>query len=212
MTDSITRRTILSGVGAAAFSLGAGRAFAAPAAAETIPDFAPEIFGRLATPRPLPTAFIQDEQGRDIPLSHWQGAPFILHFWATWCPPCIAELPSVDAVARAFGSSSPVIVPVAVRGSTVAKVRSFYGTHGITSLPVYVDPVSALLIETADPDALTQASKQTDPEWSKHPVSRQGIPRTIIVDASGRIVAENLGEMRWEPNSVRRTVEQLTRS
>ena len=212
MARVMKRRTVLSGVGAATFSFGAMRAWAAPASDETIPGFAPEVFGRLTTPRPLPTASIQDEQGRDIPLSHWQGAPFILHIWATWCPPCIAELPSVDAVARAFGASSPVIVPVAVRGSTVAKVRSFYGKHGITSLPVYVDPVSALLIETADQDALTQASKQSDPDWSKHPVSRQGIPRTIIVDASGRIVAENLGEMRWDPDSVRRTVAQLTHS
>ncbi|CAI9121313.1 TlpA disulfide reductase family protein [Brytella acorum] len=212
MEHTIKRRTILSGVGAAAFSLGARRALAAPADSEKIPGFTPEVFGRLATPRPLPTAFIQDEQGRDIPLSHWLGAPFILHFWATWCPPCIAELPGVDAVARAFGASSPVIVPVAVRGSTAVKVRGFYGKHGITSLPVYVDPVSALLIETADQDALTQASKQSDPDWSKHPVSRQGIPRTIVVDASGRIVAENLGEMRWDPDSVRRTVAQLTRS
>jgi len=213
MTVSWTRRALLTGAGAATFSgMLRGAQTARAEEGESMPLFSPEIFGRLSTPRPIPSASIQDEAGRPITLSRWQGRPFLLHFWATWCPPCIAELPGVDAVARTADAASFAIVPVAVRGSTASKVRRFYQAHNIGSLPVYIDPISALLIETADPDALTQSSKQTDDEWSKHPVSRQGIPRTLIVNESGQIVAESLGGLRWEHDAVRDTIAALTKA
>lgn len=208
MTFSLTRRAVLGGVAAAA----AGASTFGRVQAADLP-LGPNSFGKLATPKSLPPLSVKNEQGQDVPLSNWNGRPFILHFWATWCPPCIRELPSVNATAKALGAAGPQIVAVAVRGSTVAKVRTFYDTHGIDTLPLLVDPVSAVMIETADEAALRQSVAQLSPEDLKEittdSMALHGVPRSLILNAQGQVVAESIGSMDWSPDAVRKTVQLL---
>ncbi|MBF0857868.1 TlpA family protein disulfide reductase [Gluconobacter sp. LMG 31484] len=208
----LTRRHLLGGAGAFLVS---GRALAAAEKEEAGKGlaFEPNSFGKLATPKVLPSLSVQNEQGQDVPLSHWYGKPFILHFWATWCPPCIRELPSVNATAKALGADGPQIVAVAVRGSTVPKVRAFYDAHGIDALPLLVDPVSGVMMEMADQAALVQSVRQVRPddlkELTPDIMSLHGVPRSLILNGKGEVVAESIGNMDWSADAVRHTVQAL---
>ncbi len=213
MTFPLTRRHLLGGAGALLVS---GRAIAATAAKEEAGKglaFEPNSFGKLAAPKVLPPLSVKNEQDQDVPLSHWYGKPFILHFWATWCPPCIRELPSGNAPATARGAEGPQIVAVAVRGSTIPKVRAFYDSHGIDALPLLVDPLSAVMMETGDQTALIQSVRQVRPDDLKSlkpdVMSLHGVPRSLILNAKGEVVAESIGNMDWSADAVRHTVQAL---
>lgn len=209
MAFSLTRRAALTG---AAGLFATSRAFSAPAEDKGIP-FVPNSFGVLAKPRVLPALSVKNEQDQDVPLSHWFGKPFVLHFWATWCPPCIRELPSVNATAKALGADGPQIVTVAVRGSTIPKVRAFYDTHQIDTLPLLVDPTSSVMMETADQDALVASVKQVRPgdlkDLTPSVMSLHGVPRSLLLNASGEVVAEAIGNMDWSADAVRHTLSAL---
>ena len=217
MTFPLTRRHLMGHpLGGAGALLVSGRAIAATAAKEEAGKglaFEPNSFGKLAVPKVLPPLSVKNEQDQDVPLSHWYGKPFILHFWATWCPPCIRELPSVNATAKALGGEGPQIVAVAVRGSTIPKVRAFYDSHGIDALPILVDPLSAVMMETADQAALIQSIQQVRPDDLKsltpNVMSLHGVPRSLILNAKGEVVAESIGNMDWSADAVRHTVQAL---
>ncbi|GAP23836.1 thiol:disulfide interchange protein II [Gluconobacter frateurii NBRC 101659] len=209
MAFSLTRRAALTG---AAGLLATSRAFSAPAEDKGI-SFVPNSFGVLAKPRVLPALSVKNEQNQDVPLSHWFGKPFVLHFWATWCPPCIRELPSVNATAKALGADGPQIVTVAVRGSTIPKVRAFYDAHQIDALPLLVDPMSSVMMETADQDALVESVKQVRPadlkDLTPSVMSLHGVPRSLLLNARGEVVAEAIGNMDWSADAVRHTLSAL---
>ncbi|GBR24969.1 TlpA disulfide reductase family protein [Gluconobacter japonicus] len=209
MAFSLTRRAALTG---AAGLLATSRAFSAPAEDKGI-SFVPNSFGVLAKPRVLPALSVKNEQNQDVPLSHWFGKPFVLHFWATWCPPCIRELPSVNATAKALGAEGPQIVTVAVRGSTIPKVRAFYDAHQIDALPLLVDPMSSVMMETADQDALVASVKQVRPadlkDLTPSVMSLHGVPRSLLLNARGEVVAEAIGNMDWSADAVRHTLSAL---
>jgi len=209
MAFSLTRRAALTG---AAGLLATPRAFSSPAEDKGIP-FVPNSFGVLAKPRVLPALSVKNEQDQDVPLSHWFGKPFVLHFWATWCPPCIRELPSVNATAKALGADGPQIVTVAVRGSTIPKVRAFYDAHQIDALPLLVDPMSSVMMETADQDALVASVKQVRPadlkDLTPSVMSLHGVPRSLLLNARGEVVAEAIGNMDWSADAVRHTLSAL---
>ncbi|GBR53380.1 thiol:disulfide interchange protein II [Neokomagataea thailandica NBRC 106555] len=215
----ISRRNLMSwGAGfAGAGALGAGhlvRAADKATAADDASPFRVESFGRLAQPKKLPDLSVQNEQGEAVPLTHWVGRPFILHFWATWCGPCKFELPSVDATAKALGSDGPAIVAVGVRKSTIPKIRAFYDAHGINTLPVLVDPDSQALTASADVPAALASLRQTSPDYKipdekAQSIAQLAVPRSLVVNAKGEIVAISVGNMDWSPEAVRRTVAAL---
>ena len=212
MSFSLSRRHVLSGAAGLFVAGGIARAATPEVVAEGTP-FAPHSFGVLSAPKSLPPLSVKDEQGNDVPLSRFYGKPFVLHFWATWCPPCIKELPSVNATAKALGQAGPQIVTVAVRGSTVAKVRAFYNAHGIDTLPLFVDPMSSVMMETADNTAMMASLKQTNPEevttQTGDSMSLHGVPRSLLPNAKGQVVAESIGNLDWSADGVRHTLEAL---
>ncbi|MDE2333821.1 MAG: TlpA family protein disulfide reductase [Rhodospirillales bacterium] len=93
---------------------------------------------RVSPPRTPPAVSFLDAQGRTTALSAWRGRRVVLNFWATWCGPCVREMPSLQALAQQ--SPGLAVVPVSgdIRGAPA--VRRFYDTHHITALPVWLDP------------------------------------------------------------------------
>lgn len=75
----------------------------------------------------LTTAFWQQQfdtpQGNTLPLSALRGHPIVLNFWATWCPPCVKEMPDLDLFQREFATQGWKVVGLAVDGPT--PVREF---------------------------------------------------------------------------------------
>jgi thiol-disulfide isomerase/thioredoxin len=135
----IDRRTLLAGAFLGAADLAVSRAFAA----ESLP---PPFYSQggqfiLLRPRPLaPSRAIRTAGGSLIDFTALAGKTVIVNFWATWCAPCVREMPSLDRLAASLRASPAVVLPIALDATEVADVAAFYETHGVTHLPVYIDP------------------------------------------------------------------------
>ena len=174
----LTRRGLLA-AGTLATLLGARKPRALAAELGTL---AP-----LASPRPAPDTAFQTGDGASRRLSDYSGKPLIVNLWATWCPPCVAELPSLAALARDLGQDV-LILPISSDRGGARTVEAFYAAHGIASLPVLTDRDSALM----------------------HALGARGLPTTYVIDATGRIVGMEEGGMDWTAPEVAAELRRLT--
>jgi thiol-disulfide isomerase/thioredoxin len=117
--------------------------------------------------------FTPDNQART--LADYRGRGVVLNLWATWCGPCVAELPTLDALAGAVAAADIVVLPLSSDAGGAATVRAFYDGHDIEHLPVLLDPGGAV----------TQA-------WQV-----PGIPVTVVFDRAGHPRARLVGGADW---------------
>ncbi len=85
---------------------------------------------------PAPDFTLMTPDGREISLSDFRGQPVLINFWATWCPPCRAEIPALEATARDYNGQA-VILGVDVQESADS-VQAFISEFGMT-YPVVLD-------------------------------------------------------------------------
>jgi thiol-disulfide isomerase/thioredoxin len=67
------------------------------------------------------------------------GKLVVLNFWATWCAPCVKEMPSLDRLQATLGGQGVVVVPLSLDGPTKAKVAPFFADNKLTHLPILFD-------------------------------------------------------------------------
>jgi thiol-disulfide isomerase/thioredoxin len=123
-------------------------------------------------PRPLPPIEIQTDAGEKITLERFRGKFVLLNFWATWCPPCKAEMPSLNALASRIAAKDLVIVPVSVDAAAIAQVHLYYVALKLDRLPLYADP------------------------------SMVGIPTTLLIDRDGREIGRLVGPAQWDSPAI----------
>jgi thiol-disulfide isomerase/thioredoxin len=171
-TGKIVVATILAGVisiGAAIFGqqwLGEERSFKLPF----------PLAGDSGTDRldKLPDFHLPDVSGREIASSSWAGKVLVLNFWATWCPPCLRELPLFDELQQASPAGSLQVVGIAI--DSKEEVERFLADHPVC-FPILL----------GDTDAV---------EMSRRLGNRlQGLPYTLIFDRHGKRVFGQIGEM-----------------
>lgn len=138
-----------------------------PPLAALIPDRAP---------KPAPAVSVVDANGKPEALSALKGHVVILNLWATWCAPCVEELPAVGKLAAALGSGKVMIVAVNAGHDDAAKTAAFLKAHGAADLAVYRDPDLSLMTAFGS----------------------QGLPFSVIIDAKGREIARASGPMKWD--------------
>jgi peroxiredoxin len=88
-------------------------------------------------PRPAPDITVQDYTGHMRKLSSYRGKVVFLNFWATWCPPCLDEVPSIEALQRQLGDDGFVVVALA-SSPDWQPVREFFPNG--TNMTVLLDP------------------------------------------------------------------------
>jgi thiol-disulfide isomerase/thioredoxin len=120
-----------------------------------------------------------DASGKTVALSTGKHKLTALHFWATWCVPCADELPQIDDEAGIYGADLQVL-PIAIDGSNIAKVKKFYATYKIIHLPVMLDP-TAKTPKTA---------------------GLKGLPGTLFINAKGEVIARADGPLDWQREDV----------
>jgi thiol-disulfide isomerase/thioredoxin len=128
-----------------------------------------------AHPKPIADVAFTDGNGQLHKLSDFRGRYMLLNLWATWCAPCVRELPALAHLQSALGSRQLAVVPVNVGRSTAPETAAFLNTHK-AKLPVYIDPNSAFL----------------------HAFGAYGLPLTVLVDPQGREIARATGAVRWD--------------
>jgi len=144
---------------------------ASPAIPKALASLTPD-----AASKPAPAATIVDAQGHPVPLASFKGRVVILNLWASWCAPCVVELPAVARLAAALGAGKVAVVAVSASKDDAAKTADFLKAHGAGNLPVYRDPDLSLLTAFGS----------------------QGLPFSVIIDAKGREIARASGPMKWD--------------
>lgn len=147
----------------------------APAASMAMepPSNAIEVF---ATPQTAPTTPFAHADGTTKTLADWRGKVIVLNFWATWCAPCIRELPSFDSLAAKLPSNQFAVLILSTDRGGAGKAPGFLKKLGIKNLAPYVDDKSKLA----------------------RSLGLRGLPTTFILDADGQIRAKLAGPAEWD--------------
>lgn len=135
----------------------------------------PQGFAVHDAPQDLPEVRFVTEHGTRKTLDAFHGKVILLNIWATWCPPCVKEMPTLDALQADLGSSKFEVVTLSIDTGGVPVVRKFFDKVGIKHLAMYVDQTSL---------AFTN-------------LRIVGLPTTMIVDADGRELARLIGPVTW---------------
>ncbi len=152
----------------------AGEAPAQPGAREVNSAPAGTVVRNFAG-SPLPAMQFTDPAGAVLDLAAQDG-PVLINLWATWCAPCVVEMPQLDALAGALeGEVRVITISQDLRGADA--VTPFFAQQGFARLEPWLDP-----------DA--QMSAQFSPEGL--------LPLTILFDAQGREVLRVTGAYEWD--------------
>lgn len=158
---------------------------AQPQASSSAPAAAPGSAGALTgvvdrTHRGalLPDFTLSDPAGKQLRLADLKGKPVLINLWATWCAPCVAELPMLDALAK---SGAVRVVTVSQDMGEPDKVAGFLTERGATTLEPWLDPRNDL---------------------SFH-YGTGTLPTTIYYDAQGREIWRFIGGHDWSSAETR---------
>jgi peroxiredoxin len=125
--------------------------------------------------------------GRHASLEDWRDKAIVLNFWATWCQPCTLEMPTLEALWRAYREHGLVVVGVAVdRGAPRALIDPYVKNLDLT-FPILLDPEMG----TANAWRVT------------------GIPATFVIRPGGEVAGVAVGAREWNSQEMRALLEGI---
>ena len=143
-----------------------------------------------AEPKKIIEANILDVEGNEIDLSAYLGKTVLLNFWATWCAPCRAEMPSLDALNRELGGDQFAVVTIATGRNPVPMVQQFFKETNINTLPILRDPTMGFARQSGV----------------------LGLPVTLILNPQGHEIARMQGEADWNSTDAKKLLQALIMS
>lgn len=156
---------------------GAGQPAAPAAAAGTV--------DRSHKGEAAPAVSFYDPAGKTVSLADFRGQPVLVNLWATWCAPCIKEMPSLDTAAAAMRGKIRVLA--VSQDMQRGKVAPFFAERKLANLAPYVDPDLGLSV-----------------------AYKVNLPTTIMLDAEGRELWRVSGAMDWAGAEARALMAEAT--
>ncbi|SFH29140.1 Thiol-disulfide isomerase or thioredoxin [Palleronia marisminoris] len=146
------------------------------AALAATPATARPLMPLYNTPRRLLSPPFVDGGGRELTLEDFRGRVVLLNIWATWCPPCREEMPTLDRLQAQLGGDDFHVLPLSIDRAGLDPVRRFYGEIGIRHLDMYLaEELRAMLAFGA-----------------------VGLPTTILINRKGQEIARLVGPAEWD--------------
>ena len=149
-----------------------------PGAAPGIPAVKVGTIEKLVRTDPpiIPAAAgFQDGEGTVRTLADYAGRGLVMNLWATWCVPCVAEMPELQDLARKVAGAGILVLPLSSDRGGAEAVRRFYAANRIDGLPVLLDPRG-------------EAARA----WGV-----RGLPTTLVIDRQGRERGRVEGAIDW---------------
>ena len=119
-------------------------------------------------------------------FSEFKGKVLLVNFWATWCAPCIKEMPSLDRLKYKVGNNFDVIA-ISVDRDGINKVKDFFDNNNIKNLEKFFDIKNSLAKE----------------------MNLFGVPTSFFIDKNGNIIGNYQGDMEWDNLTVIEFIKYL---
>lgn len=133
----------------------------------------------------MPAVLLSDPTGRELNTGALQGGPVLLNLWATWCAPCVVEMPILNDLAEEFGDALRVVtVSQDMQGAD--KVEPFFAARELDNLPQWLDRENALGFA----------------------IEGGVLPTTVLYDADGKEVWRVVGEYDWAGAEAREAIAE----
>jgi thiol-disulfide isomerase/thioredoxin len=136
----------------------------------------PRNFVMHEAPEPGAAVRFEDDQGQPRSLADFRGKIVLLNVWATWCAPCIREIPALDHLAAVLNGPDFVVISVSVDRKGIEAVRKVFAERGVQKLPTYIDSSGQVL----------------------RAVRAMGLPISLFIDREGREFGRSIGPAEWD--------------
>jgi peroxiredoxin len=140
--------------------------------------------GKLA-----PDFVLNDLAGKTVALSSFRGKVVFLNLWATWCPPCLTEMPSIEALHKSFAMNPDFVALMVSEDSDVKRPPAYIRKNNF-DFAVLLDPENKV--------------------GEAYDVS--GLPESFVIGRDGRIVAHHVGPYDWANTSIREALHDLLKA
>ncbi|MCG9966402.1 MAG: TlpA disulfide reductase family protein [Shewanella sp.] len=156
----------------------AGRAYAYPGMQQSNKpiESTADLINVLPQTFPIEPVAFSDVNGKPIDFSQYKGRVVMVNMWATWCPPCVRELPAIERLATKFKAEEFALLPISIDADGKQQVQPFLTSLGMANFNSYYDP--------------TQKLGQVFP--------LDTIPATFILDQNGQLIAFVRSFVDWD--------------
>lgn len=161
----------------------ANESAAEPAANQGAPEGAAKV-DTSHKGEPAPDIGFEGPDGKKLTLADFRGKPLLVNLWATWCVPCVKEMPTLDALAVAKGDALQVVT-ISQDFEGKAKVDPYFAKAGFKALKPYLDTEAGFSLGLG-----------------------LNLPTTILFDSQGRELWRVAGEMDWSGAEAARLIAQ----
>jgi peroxiredoxin len=140
----------------------------------------------VRAPRPsqagktLPDVTFYDAEGKPVRLADFTGEVLLVNLWATWCPPCVAELPALDTLQAKLRDRGLHVLPVSLDSKPTADVAQFLAERRVEQISLYVD-----------------TDRQIPMKWTY-----AGIPASFLIGRDGVVIEQFDGPREWDKGAV----------
>ena len=139
---------------------------------------------------PAPNFSIAGPDGADATLQDFAGKPVLVNLWATWCAPCVAEMPTLDAVAKAYAPKGLAVLIISQDSQGESVVKPFLTKHSLPNVKSFIDPEN---------------------QFGFHYATGM-LPTTVLYDREGKEMLRVVGAMDWNSKEARGLIEAALKS
>lgn len=156
-----------------------------PAVAESaspkLGDFSP-----FDPPLPTPNEDFEDAVGGKVRIADFKGQVVVLNFWASWCAPCVAEMPTLDALQAELGDAGLKVIAISLDRDGIKKAAPFFRRTGVKNLKLYTDRMSDLFQE----------------------LEGTALPSTYLIGRDGKVMEIYVGATNWNGEAVKAVLKK----
>lgn len=149
---------------------------------------APVVLEKFTPQPPLADAVFYDVKGNPRHLSDFKGHVVLVNLWATWCTPCVVELPALEKLQAKLRDKKFSVVAISIDRDAPEKIQDFLKSKGIEQLDFYHD-----------------RDRQMPAKWQY-----AGIPTSFLIDGEGNVLHKFDGPYEWDEGSIFEAINKLT--